>query len=162
MGFAKGCGFFFNFKKIYPKTNPMKLVASALTLLVSFLILSCANPLIEENKKLREQIIGVHDEVMPKMGELKALEKKASEQADSLYAQDSTATAEIESLRALASQLNQAHEDMFVWMRQYSLEEEGKTPEEIKIYLDEQWVKVNQVNKSIQSALQQAEEKIKH
>ncbi|MFM7628245.1 MAG: hypothetical protein ACKO44_01890 [Algoriphagus sp.] len=140
----------------------MKLVASALTLLVSYLILSCANPLIEENKKLREQIIGVHDEVMPKMGELKALEKKASEQADSLYAQDSTATAEIESLRALASQLNQAHEDMFVWMRQYSLEEEGKTPEEIKIYLDEQWVKVNQVNKSIQSALQQAEEKIKH
>jgi len=140
----------------------MKLVASALTLLVSFLILSCANPLIEENKKLREQIIGVHDEVMPKMGELKALEKKASEQADSLYAQDSTATAEIESLRSLASQLNQAHEDMFVWMRQYSLEEEGKTPEEIKIYLDEQWVKVNQVNKSIQSALQQAEEKIKH
>jgi len=140
----------------------MKLVASALTLLVSFLILSCANPLIEENKKLREQIIGVHDEVMPKMGELKALEKKASEQADSLYAQDSTATAEIESLRALTSQLNQAHEDMFVWMRQYSLEEEGKTPEEIKIYLDEQWVKVNQVNKSIQSALQQAEEKIKH
>ncbi|MBM3168076.1 MAG: hypothetical protein FJZ76_02255 [Bacteroidetes bacterium] len=140
----------------------MKLVPSALTLLVSFLILSCANPLIEENKKLREQIIGVHDEVMPKMGELKALEKKASEQADSLYAQDSTATAEIESLRSLASQLNQAHEDMFVWMRQYSLEEEGKTPEEIKIYLDEQWVKVNQVNKSIQSALQQAEEKIKH
>jgi len=140
----------------------MKLVASALTLLVSFLILSCANPLIEENKKLREQIIGVHDEVMPKMGELKALEKKASEQADSLYAQDSTATAEIESLRSLASQLNQAHEDMFVWMRQYSLEEEGNTPEEIKIYLDEQWVKVNQVNKSIQSALQQAEEKIKH
>lgn len=140
----------------------MKLVASALTLLVSYLILSCANPLIEENKKLREQIIGVHDEVMPKMGELKALEKKASEQADSLYAQDSTATAEIESLRSLASQLNQAHEDMFVWMRQYSLEEEGKTPEEIKIYLDEQWVKVNQVNKSIQSALQQAEEKIKH
>jgi dsDNA-specific endonuclease/ATPase MutS2 len=140
----------------------MKLFASALTLLVSFLILSCANPLIEENKKLREQIIGVHDEVMPKMGELKALEKKASEQVDSLYAQDSTATAEIESLRALASQLNQAHEDMFVWMRQYSLEEEGKTPEEIKIYLDEQWVKVNQVNKSIQSALQQAEEKLKH
>jgi len=131
MGFAKGCGFFFNFK-------------------------------IEENKKLREQIIGVHDEVMPKMGELKGLEKKASEQADSLYAQDSTATAEIESLRALAVQLNQAHEGMFVWMRQYSLEEEGKTPEEIKIYLDEQWIKVNQVNETIQSALQQAEEKIKY
>ncbi|MCE2707401.1 MAG: hypothetical protein ACK5BR_03690 [Bacteroidota bacterium] len=140
----------------------MKLFASALTLLVPFLILSCANPLIEENKKLREQIIGVHDEVMPKMGELKGLEKKASEQADSLYAQDSTATAEIESLRALAVQLNQAHEGMFVWMRQYSLEEEGKTPEEIKIYLDEQWIKVNQVNETIQSALQQAEEKIKY
>lgn len=140
----------------------MKLFSSAYIFFLSFLVLACANPLIESNKEMRAQIIGVHDEVMPKMGELMALEKKALAQADSVYAQDSTATAEIESLRALAAQLNQAHEGMFVWMRQYSLEEEGKTPEEIKIYLDEQWIKVNQVNETIQSALQQAEEKIKY
>ncbi|MEK0442462.1 MAG: hypothetical protein RL403_1440 [Bacteroidota bacterium] len=139
----------------------MKLFASALTLLISFLILSCANPLIEENKKMRAQIIGVHDEVMPKMGELMSLQKKALAQADSLYAQDSTATAQIESMRTLAGQLDKAYEGMFVWMRQYSLEEEGKTPEEIKTYLDDQLLKVNQVNTDIKAALDQAAAQLK-
>jgi len=139
----------------------MKLSASALTLLISILVLACANPLIEENKEMRAQIIGVHDEVMPKMGELMSLQKKALAQADSLYAQDSTATAQIESMRTLAGQLDQAYEGMFVWMRQYSLEEEGKTPEEIKTYLDDQLLKVNQVNTEIKAALDQAATKLK-
>ena len=139
----------------------MKLFASALTLLISFLVLACANPLIEANKEMRAQIIGVHDEVMPKMGELMFLQKKALAQADSLYAQDSTATAQIESMRSLAGQLDQAYEGMFVWMRQYSLEEEGKTPEEIKTYLDDQLLKVNQVNAEIKAALDQAGTQLK-
>lgn len=139
----------------------MKLFASALTLLISFLVLSCANPLIEANKEMRAQIIGVHDEVMPKMGELMSLQKKALAQADSLYAQDSTATAQIESMRTLAGKLDQAYEGMFVWMRQYSLEEEGKTPEEIKTYLDDQLLKVNQVNTDIKAALDHAATQLK-
>ena len=139
----------------------MKLFSTSLILLLSFLVLSCANPLIEANKEMRAQIIGVHDEVMPKIGQLMSLEKKALAKADSLLTQDSTATDEIEGMRSLAGQLNQAHEGMFVWMRQYSLEEEGKTPEEIKTYLDEQLVKVNQVNGNIKAAMEQAASKLK-
>ena len=139
----------------------MKLFSSFLILLFSMLVLACANPLIETNKATRAQIIGVHDEVMPKIGQLMSLEKKALAQADSLFAQDSTATTDIEAMRSLAGQLNQAHEGMFVWMRQYSLDEEGKTPEELKTYLDEQLVKVNQVNADIKAALEQAASKLK-
>ncbi len=134
----------------------MKFFASVLILFLSFLVLSCANPLVEANKEMRAQLIGVHDEVMPKMGELMSLQKKALAQADSLYAQDSTATAQIESMRSLAAQLDQAYEGMFVWMRQYSVDEEGKTPEEIKTYLDDQLLKVNQVNADIKAALDKA------
>jgi len=134
----------------------MKFFASVLILFLSFLVLSCANPLIEANKEMRAQLIGVHDEVMPKMGELMSLQKKALAQADSLYAQDSTATAQFESMRSLAAQLDQAYEGMFVWMRQYSVDEEGKTPEEIKTYLDDQLLKVNQVNADIKAALDKA------
>ncbi len=126
------------------------------------LVLACANPLIEANKAMRAQIIGVHDEVMPKIGQLMSLEKKALAQADSLFAQDSTASTNIEAMRSLAGQLNQAHEGMFVWMRKYSLDEEGKTPEELKTYLDEQLVKVNQVNAYIKAALEQAASKLKN
>ena len=134
----------------------MKLFSSFLILLFSMLMLACANPLIETNKEMRAQIIEVHDAVMPKMGELMYLEKKALALADSLFAQDSTASSEIEAMRSLAGELNQAHEGMFVWMRQYSLNEEGKTPEDIKTYLDEQLLKVNQVNAAIKAALDQA------
>ena len=134
----------------------MKLFSSFLILLFSMLVLACANPLIETNKEMRAQIIEVHDAVMPKMGELMSLEKKALTLADSLFAQDSTASSEIEAMRSLAGELNQAHEGMFVWMRQYSLNEEGKTPEDIKTYLDEQLLKVNQVNAAIKAALDQA------
>jgi hypothetical protein len=148
-------------KLVNQSLTPMKLFSTSLILLLSFLVLSCANPLIEANKEMRAQIIGVHDEVMPKIGQLMSLEKKALAQADSLLAQDSTATDEIEGMRSLAGQLNQAHEGMFVWMRQYSLEEEGKTPEEIKTYLDEQLVKVNQVNGNIKAAMEQAASKLK-
>jgi hypothetical protein len=139
----------------------MKLFASVLILLISFLVLSCANPLIEANKEMRAQLIGVHDEVMPKMGELMSLQKKALAKADSLDTQDSTATAQIESMRSLAAQLDQAYEGMFVWMRQYSLDEEGKTPEEIKTYLDDQLLKVNQVNADIKAALDKAATQLK-
>ena len=85
-----------------------------------------------------------------------SLQKKALAKADSLDTQDSTATAQIESMRSLAAQLDQAYEGMFVWMRQYSLDEEGKTPEEIKMYLDDQLLKVNQVNADIKAALDKA------
>ena len=139
----------------------MKLFSSFLILLFSMLVHACANPLIETNKAMRAQIIGVHDEVMPKIGQLMSMEKKALAQADSLFAQDSTATYDIDAMRSLAGQLNQAHEGMFVWMRQYSLDEEGKTPEELKTYLDEQLVKVNQVNADIKAALEQAASKLK-
>ena len=134
----------------------MKLFSSFLIFLFSVLVFACANPLIEANKEMRAQIIGVHDEVMPKIGQLMSLQKKALAQADSLFAQDSTATTDIEAMRSLAGQLNQAHEGMFVWMRQYSLDEEGKTPEEIKTYLDDQLLKVNQVNADIKAALDKA------
>jgi len=139
----------------------MKLFSNSLIFIFSMFVLACANPLIETNKEMRAQIIGVHDEVMPKMGELMSLQKKALAQADSLYAQDSTATTQIESMRSLAGQLDQAYEGMFVWMRQYSLEEEGKTPEEIKTYLDDQLLKVNQVNAEIKAALDQAGTQLK-
>jgi len=45
---------------------------------------------------------------------------------------------------------------MFVWMRQYSLKEDGKSPEELKSYLDSQLVLAKKVRKDIQDALAQA------
>ena len=134
----------------------MKLSLNYLLIFCALLLAGCGNNLEETNVALRAEIIGVHDEVMPKMGELMSLQKKALAQADSLSLQDSTATAKIQELTQLAGQLKAANEGMFVWMRQYSLKDDGKSPEELKSYLDSQLVLAQKVRKDIQDALAQA------
>jgi hypothetical protein len=134
----------------------MKILLNYLLIFCFLTLVGCGNKLQETNTALRTQIIEVHDEVMPKMGELMSLEKKALAQADSLSQQDSTASAKIQELTQLAGQLKAANEGMFVWMRQYSLKKEGKSPEELKSYLDSQLVLAKKVRKDIQDALAQA------
>ena len=116
---------------------------------------------MEENKAHREQIIAIHDEVMPKMGQLKSMEKAALQKAEELQNSDSPDQAKIEALKNLATQLNQAYEGMFVWMRQYSTEDGEQAPEQIKAYLDEQLVLVSKVNEDIKAALAQADSLLK-
>jgi hypothetical protein len=135
------------------KASPIYLMISVL-----FLFQSCANKQVEENKILRGKIIAVHDEVMPKMGQLKSLEKAALQQVEELQNAEVPDLAKIDSLKTIANQLNQAYEGMFVWMRQYTLEDGEQTPEQVKAYLDEQLVLVSKVNDDIKSALAEAAE----
>ena len=134
----------------------MKNSLNYLLIFCSLTLVSCGNKLEETNTALRAQIIGVHDEVMPKMGELMSLEKMALAQADSLSQHDSTASTKIQELTQLAGQLKAANEGMFVWMRQYSLKEEGKTAEALNTYLDSQLVLVTKVREDVQAALAKA------
>ncbi|MDG1278780.1 MAG: hypothetical protein P8O16_15975 [Algoriphagus sp.] len=122
---------------------------------------SCEPSLVEQNKEKRAEVIAVHDEVMPKMGTLKNLEKEVQAKIEALEMSENPDLNEIENLKALAFDLNAAYEGMFVWMRQYSIEDEGKSPEEIKLYLEEQMVKVNEVNADIKAALEKAQEVLK-
>lgn len=135
----------------------MKFIPFYLIFALSIFIQSCGNKQVEENKSQREQVIAVHDEVMPKMGQLKSLEKAAIQKAEELQNSDIPDEAKIDSLKNLAAKLNQAYEGMFVWMRQYSTEDGDKTPEEVKAYLDEQLVLVSKVNEEIKAALAEAE-----
>lgn len=138
--------------------------SNLLLFLVSFLFLTAcgsngtSTEELSKNEQLREEIIEAHDEVMPKMGELKSLEKKAIEAAEELQAADPVDTNQVEALKALAYDLNEAHEAMFVWMRQYEVEDGERSEEELKSYLDDQLEKVNEVNVKVKDALKKAGE----
>lgn len=123
---------------------------------------SCGSGQAEENAKKRAEIIAVHDEVMPKMGQLKSLEKSALSLAEELSAMESVDSVKVKSLKDLAVELDQAYEGMFVWMRQYEVEDGERTPEEIKIYLDEQMVLVSEVNKNMKAALAKGDSLLKN
>ncbi|GMQ29208.1 hypothetical protein [Algoriphagus confluentis] len=136
---------------------------SIVFLLFGLIILfqSCGNKQVEANNKLREEVIAVHDEVMPKMGQLKSLEKTALQMVEELSASPDPDQEKIDALKTLAVDLDQAYEGMFVWMRQYEIEDGEKTPEEVKAYLEDQMVKVTKVNEDIKNVLQKADSLIK-
>jgi transposase-like protein len=122
-----------------------------------FVFQSCGNKLANENIKLREEVIAAHDEVMPKMGQLKSCEKNALQMAEEISNSDEPDSERAQALRDLALELDQAYEGMFVWMRQYKVEEGDKTPEEVREYLKEQMRKITQVNIEIKSVLEKAD-----
>ena len=135
----------------------MRIAPFYLVFTLFIFIQACGNKQVEENKTQREQVIAVHDEVMPKMGQLKSMEKAALQKAEELQNSDTPDQKKIDALKNLATQLNQAYEGMFVWMRQYNTEDGEKTPEEVKAYLEEQLILVSKVNEDIKAALAEAE-----
>ncbi|MCS5491875.1 hypothetical protein [Algoriphagus limi] len=136
----------------------MKRYTFIFTLLLISLLAACGSSLSEENKNLRADVIAVHDEVMPLMGKLKNLEREALNRAEELESNPEVDSVQVNELKSLAYDLSQAHEGMFVWMRQYDTEDGERTPEEVKAYLEEQMSMVQKVNEDIKAALARADE----
>ncbi|PZX49394.1 hypothetical protein [Algoriphagus chordae] len=136
---------------------------SILFLIFTSLILvnACGPSTPSGNEKLRADVIAVHDEVMPKMGQLKSLERKALDKVEELENEESVDSLKVEQYKALAYDLNQAHMSMFAWMRQYEQKDGEMTKEEVKAYLDDQMVLVTEVNVEMKEALAKADELLK-
>ncbi len=111
-----------------------------------------------KNIQLKEEVIAIHDEVMPHMGKLSSLQKEFLERADQLASEDSAAQHElIEQLRSTAVELDAAYDGMFVWMRQFEPEQGERSDEEFNAYLLEQKVLVEKVKLDINNSLEKAE-----
>ncbi|SFB16471.1 hypothetical protein [Algoriphagus aquimarinus] len=131
-------------------------------ILTSFLLINACGPSgPSDNEKLRAEVIAVHDEVMPKMGQLKSLERKALEKAKELESQEEANSAAVEEYKALAYDLNHAHESMFAWMRQYEQKDGEMKEAEVKAYLDKQMELVTEVNVEMKAALEKADKLLK-
>ncbi|MEX2594752.1 MAG: hypothetical protein WD426_18440 [Anditalea sp.] len=112
----------------------------------------------KENEKLKNEVIALHDEVMPVMGKLESFQKDLLKEATALNQKDpALKKKQIAALKSAAKDLEDAYNGMFVWMRQFEAEYEGMTEEEISIYLKEQKEEVEKVNADIKSALEKAE-----
>ncbi len=111
-----------------------------------------------KNVQLKEEVIAIHDEVMPRMGQLKSLQKDLNQKADQLASEDSVAQSVlIQHLRKTAVDLDAAYEGMFVWMRQFEPEQGEMTDDEFNAYLQEQKTLVEKVKLDINNSLDKAE-----
>lgn len=107
----------------------------------------------------RERILDIHDEVMPKMGELMSLKKKLLAKVNESENPDE--------LGDLALNLDQAQEGMMVWMRQWAANaaphENGETTNEERMeFLNTEMEKVKKVREDINRSIAEAKEVLKN
>lgn len=132
----------------------MNIQNTFLTLICAALFWACES----KNVHLKEEVIAIHDEVMPHMGKLKSLQKDLIEKAEQLASQDSLIQADqILVLRNTATELDVAYEGMFVWMRQFEPDQGEMTEDEFYNYLQEQKVLIEQVKQDVNESLEKAE-----
>ena len=127
--------------------------------LLSLAVFSCGESYDTEAKV--EAVFAVHDEVMPKMGEMMKLKKQLLDRASELN--DSTA---IEQLRVLAQDLDKAQNGMMVWMREWSKTakphmEEQTSIDEREAFFTSEMEKVEKVKMDINRSLLAAQEALK-
>jgi len=131
----------------------------ALFLLSSIVIACDSSEKTNAFETKKAEVFEVHDEVMPKMGELMSLKKKVLDKVNESENPDE--------LRDLALRLDKAQEGMMVWMRQWSASaaphENGETTEAEKMaFLDAEMDKVKKVKVDIDSSIAEAKEALKN
>ena len=133
----------------------MKKLLIPLILLLS--VLACDSYNTQEQV---DKVLNVHDEVMPKIGEVMTLKKQLLDKA-----KDLTDSLQVNQLTNLAQSLENAHEGMMVWMREWSqnaqphINEESDI-EERKAFFEKEMEKVMRVKADINQSIAQAQEAI--
>ncbi len=119
-------------------------------LLLITLLFSCGSNKQDEIKEMKDQVIEIHDEVMPRMGELNKVRKDLLLQADSFIETDSVKA--ISFTKAVAN-IEGSEKSMRNWMLNFELEYEG-TDEEIIHYLKDQKKAILQVQEEMNGSIE--------
>ncbi|MBT1703864.1 hypothetical protein [Chryseosolibacter indicus] len=107
-----------------------------------------------ENQALYNEVMKIHDEVMPKMEDIhrkkEALKNRIAENASMPEDQK-------QKIEATIAKLDSAGEGMMVWMRQFNPIPDSAGEEKAREYLETEMEKVKKVREDILQALKQAE-----
>lgn len=102
------------------------------------------------NQRLYDEVMAIHDEVMPKMSDLYSLKQK-------LKAKLPTASTELKrEIETTILKLDSAGNGMNVWMRQFEPIPDSVGVDEARTYLENEMVKINRVKADINNAIAKA------
>lgn len=116
---------------------------------VLLLVFACSRSKKDNISFLKGEVMALHDDVMPKMGELYKTQKQLLTMADSM-ASDSLMAAKY---RELAATIELANEYMMDWMRNYKPEFKG-TDDEVITYLKAQKESISKVKTDVLESLE--------
>lgn len=129
----------------------------ALIALAATLMYACGNSKKEELKTLKNEVMAVHDEVMPKMGDLMKAQKALKLKADSLMETSDSLAAQ--GYYDAAAKIDSANESMMNWMRNFQANFQG-TDEELTAYLNEQKATIQKVKDDMLNSLEEGKKKL--
>ncbi len=109
-----------------------------------------------ENQKLYDEVMKIHDEVMPKMNDIHALKMEFREKIEKTPNLSKTDRMELD---ALIARLDSAGEGMMVWMREFRPIPDSLGEEKAKKYLKDEMERVKKVRDNIAAALESAQKK---
>ncbi|WP_339608636.1 hypothetical protein [uncultured Roseivirga sp.] len=131
----------------------------AISLLVIVLFVFACAKKEDKFETLKTEVFAIHDEVMPKMGELMTLKKKVLEKVASGTNPDE--------LRDAALNLEKAQEGMMKWMNEWSANStphvnNESTEEEKMTFINAEIERVKKVKEDINSSIAEAKEILKN
>ena len=121
---------------------------------------SIANPTEEAQETqevLFDEMMAIHDSVMPEMGHIYQLRQKIKTELDSLHAKNSTESERMDHLEQVYLNLADADEAMMNWMRENDFEFEGMTDEEAIALIKQETESIQQVANQMRKSIQEAE-----
>jgi hypothetical protein len=127
-----------------------------LFIIFGLLFLSCQQQKEDEIQILKDEVIEIHDEVMPLMSDLTISRKRILSKIEELSENTEEGDSTLLKLKVLERNLEDAFQGMFIWMRQFNTQFENMKDEEIKAYLNEQKEMVTKVNVTIKNTLEEA------
>jgi peptidoglycan hydrolase CwlO-like protein len=119
-------------------------------------------PQQQELKDLENRVLRIHDEVMPLMGSLIVLKEKVEDLNKELASSGTAEAADQVIINdMIINNLDQAHESMMSWMRNYKPIDIETDLENNKAFLEDQESKINSVKKEVYGAMLAAQELLK-
>jgi len=132
----------------------------SLFLMITVFAVSCGDKKKEAKDELYDKVMAVHDEIMPKMGDIMKFKKQLQEKIDALSKADQVDSTKISELEQAIADLDHSHEEMMGWMRQFDNDFEGMVNEDIMTYLTKQMDKIKKVGEVTNAALKNAQQKL--
>jgi hypothetical protein len=107
------------------------------------------------NQELYNEVMKIHDEVMPKMNDVHTIKQELKE----TLSKPKLTNADKLKAEAMILKLDSANEGMMVWMREFRPLPDSLGEEKARAYLEAEMEKVKKVRENILSVLEQAKNK---
>jgi len=139
----------------------MKNLLKGLSIVVLGALISCgksgtdttaSDPVDEDaNQALYDQVMDIHDEVMPKMDDLYKLKKQLQ---DSIAKTPAMVEEKKKQLEQAILRVDSASNSMMVWMRQFNPPTDSTSEEALREYLEAQLEMVKKMREDVMEALE--------